>query len=58
MSYEVIGENVQPCPCGKGIVRTIIKENDFFQTKEDVEIECDECRFAHQKKHGSGLRNK
>lgn len=43
MSYEIIDEETQTCPCGNGYIRRIIKENDWFQRKETITIECAVC---------------
>ena len=43
MSYEVVNEKTVPCPCKKGTVKFVLEENDWFQTKEHVLIECPEC---------------
>ena len=43
MSYEIISDDKETCPCGKGYIRKIIKENDWFQRKETITIECDSC---------------
>ena len=43
MSYEVVNERTVPCPCKKGTVKFVLEENDWFQTKEHVLIECPEC---------------
>jgi len=44
MSYEIIREEIKPCKCGKGTIKIITKENDWFQIKEDVEINCEICK--------------
>lgn len=43
MSYEIISDDKIVCPCGKGHIRKIIKENDWFQRKESILIECECC---------------
>ena len=48
MSYEVIREKEVDCPCGKGKVRQVVKENDWFQQKEFFEIQCDECKEKYR----------
>ena len=44
MSYEIIREDKETCPCGSGYIIRIIKENDWFQRKEDITIECVNCK--------------
>ena len=43
MSYEIIRNDKTPCPCGAGCVRRVVKENDWFQQKESISIECAVC---------------
>ena len=43
MSYEVIDVTEIPCPCGRGKIKRITKENDWLQRKETVTIECPAC---------------
>lgn len=47
MSYEVIYEKEIPCPCGKGKIKHTVRENDFFQTKKSVTIECPVCSMKY-----------
>lgn len=47
MSYEIVDDNKVACPCGCGFVRRIIKENDWFQQKENLVIECEFCNDAY-----------
>ena len=43
MSYEIIQNQTISCPCGAGCVRRVVKENDWFQQKESISIECAVC---------------
>ena len=43
MSYETIQNQIISCPCGAGCIRRVVKENDWFQQKESVFIECTVC---------------
>ena len=43
MSYEIIQNQAISCPCGAGCVRRVVKENDWFQQKESISIECAVC---------------
>ena len=47
MSYEIIRNVTTPCPCGVGCIRKIVKENDWFQQKESITIECDICNSKY-----------
>lgn len=48
MSYEVIDEKHVSCPCGNGCIKIIIEENDFFQRKEDLTVDCMNCKNKYE----------
>ncbi|MCM1545501.1 MAG: hypothetical protein NC033_00550 [Clostridiales bacterium] len=47
MSYDIVKEENQPCPCGKGFVNYILEENDWGQFRENVFIQCDNCQTKY-----------
>ena len=48
MSYEIISTKQINCPCGKGKIEYTLKQNDWFQTKELVEIVCTDCKMKYE----------
>ncbi len=48
MSYNVDSVKYAKCPCGKGVVRRIIESNDWFQTRESVDILCESCKKNYE----------
>lgn len=48
MSYEVLDQRQVSCPCGNGSIKMIIEENDFFQTKENIFIDCINCKSMYE----------
>ena len=44
MSWEVSSINEIQCPCGKGKIKQVIKDDDWGRIKEETPvIECKEC---------------
>ena len=48
MSYEVDKVEEIKCPCGKGKIKQICGSNDWNQTKEHIEIVCNECKNKYE----------
>ena len=48
MSYEVDNIKRIDCPCGKGKIKQACESNDWNQTREYIEIECDECKNKYE----------
>lgn len=45
MSYELDCAHESRCPCGKGLIIEKVFSNDWFQFKEELEIDCDDCKL-------------
>lgn len=50
MSYEIINEKKQPCPCGNGFIQYICEENDWSQFRENISIQCTKCQDEYEVK--------
>lgn len=48
MSYEVCNSEKISCPCGRGKISKVLKTNDWGRTKEDIIIECEQCRKKYK----------
>ena len=48
MSYEVDKIKEIECPCGKGKIKLTSESNDWNQTRENIEILCDECKEKYE----------
>ena len=47
MSWEVSSINEIQCPCGKGKIKQVIKDDDWGRIKEETPvIECKECQVS------------
>ena len=48
MSYEVDRIKEIECLCGKGKIKQICESNDWNQTREYIEIDCNECKEKYE----------
>ena len=48
MSYEVDRVKEINCPCGKGKIKQTCESNNWNQTREYIEILCDECKEKYE----------
>ena len=51
MSYEIESKSEVACPCGKGKISKITWSNDWFQTKENLTIHCENCSSQYHIEH-------
>lgn len=43
MSWEVVGQDLRPCPCGAGRYRIEYRSDDWGRSEEDWSMECPAC---------------
>ena len=48
MSYEVDYTKECKCPCGMGTVEYVLESNDWLQTREHINIKCQECNTKYR----------
>ena len=48
MSYEINSIHQIKCPCGNGEIKHIVEDNDWGQTRERIEILCDDCKKNYE----------
>lgn len=48
MSYEVIDRRQVICPCGNGLIKMVVEENDFFQHKTHIVVDCENCKNKYE----------
>jgi hypothetical protein len=51
MSWDVFSDREHECPCGKGTYREIIEMDDWNRTREDVTMNCPDCRIKYKMKY-------
>ena len=46
-SYELDSTTERACPCGKGTYTVRVYSNDWFQYREEWEMNCPTCRLEY-----------
>lgn len=57
MSYELIYTKEVPCPCGRGKIIQETYSNDWNTYRDDIEINCAECKSRYHKEYEHVVRS-